>query len=56
MILALFLLFAKIRTLPICDERSLLLLKEAFIKTSKRKDSFLRFTKRNPLVKFLICH
>ena len=56
MILALFLLFANTKTLPICDKRSLLLAKEALVKTSSYKDSLYSFAKRNSLVAFSICY
>jgi hypothetical protein len=56
MILALFLPSASTKTLPIYDERSLLLAKEASVKASRRKDSFLKSTKRKPLAGFSIYH
>ena len=56
MILALFSLSANTKMLPICDKRSLLLAKEALVKTSKRKELFSRFTNRNPLEGFSICY
>jgi len=52
--LALCLLSTSTRTVPIWEERSLLLANKASVKTSKRKELFSRFTKRNPLEEFLI--
>jgi hypothetical protein len=50
------LLFANTKTLPICNKRSLLLAKEALVKTSSCKDSLFSFAKRSPLAAFSICY
>jgi hypothetical protein len=61
MILALFLLFANTKTLLICNKRSLLLAKEALVKTSSCKDSLFSFIMRllrafiSFLVNFVAC-
>ena len=41
---------------PICNNRSLLLVKEAFINTSRLRDFRSSGTKVSPLVILLICH
>ena len=56
MILALFLAFAATKRAPICDERSLLLAKAAFVKTRSYKVFLLSYTNRKPLNEFSICY
>ena len=56
MILVLFLPFTNTKTLPICNKRSLLLAKEALVKTSNCKDSLFSLVKCNPLAAFSICY
>jgi len=54
--LALLLQSARTITNPICDERSLLLAKEASVKINKLSDLKSSGTNVRPLVELSICH
>jgi hypothetical protein len=56
MILALFLAFAATKRALICDKRSLLLAKAAFVKIRSYKVFLLSYINCKPLEEFLICY
>jgi len=56
MILALFLAFAATKRAPICDERSLLLAKAAFVKIRSYRVFLLSCINCKPFNEFSICH